>query len=43
MPLVLVLMFGQGELSRVWTEPDLFQTGFQIVTLLSGLIAFGLR
>lgn len=42
-PLIFLLMAGSGEVTGVWSEPDLKNPKFQLVAALSGLLSFGIR
>lgn len=42
LPLIGLLMAGSGELTTVWSEPDLVNPSFLSVALLSGLLGFGI-
>ena len=43
LPLILILMVGNGEVFSVWSEPDLGNPSFLMVAALSGIIGFGIR
>ncbi|GAB4815079.1 hypothetical protein N2152v2_002125 [Parachlorella kessleri] len=42
LPPILIMMFGNGEVFSVWSEPDLWNPSFLTVAALSGIIGFGI-
>ena len=43
LPFIAVLMLASGEVTGVWSEPDLHNPWFLLVAAMSGVIGFGIR